>query len=377
MRRGRVFILFALLLLGIALAVYLLMIKGGEDGDGDGATTEVVPTAVRDANIVLAAQDISRGAEIPPDAVMITTYPSDMLVTGDGGMITDINLVVGHYARMDIARGVPITSNMVTDKVGDLLDVGSDAAIAIEPGYTAIAIPITRLSSVAYAIREGDQVDVLVSMLVADLDREFQTLLPSISAVLFGVDGPLTGRICDMVNETQPGVYMCVANSDKPIGRTETDVSTGELLYMIPSEIQRPRLVTQRIIEKATVLNVGTFPLEEEIYQPTYVAPEEGGQTDQPLTTVIIQPDIITLVVKPQDALALNYAMKAGIDIVLTLRSPDDPTQTETTTVSLEYLFDNYKITVPSKPAYGLQPRLDRIIPPVLPNDSATMSPTQ
>jgi Flp pilus assembly protein CpaB len=372
MRRGRLLVLLALLLIGVALVAYLLL-QGGLGGGEEVGPAE--PTAEpRDATIVIAAQEIPRGAEIPPDAVMLSAYPSDMLVTGDGGMVTDVNLVVGRIARMDIARGVPLTSNMVTDRAGSLLDVGSDAALAIPEGYTAIAMPITRLSSVAYALREGDEVDVLVSMLVADLDSEFQTLLPNISAVLFGIDGPLTGRVCDLFQPgATPGTYQCVLSTQLPIGRTETDVSTGELLYLLPTETQRPRLVTQRIVEQAKVLNVGTFPLQDEIYQPTYVSPEEGEQTpEQTVTTVSKPPDIITLIVSPQDALALNYVMKAGMDIVFTLRSPDDLSQIETTSVSLEYLFNNYSITVPSKPAYGLQPRLDKIIPPVLPNDSGS-----
>lgn len=373
MRRGRLLVLVALLFLGVALVAYLFLMR---QPDGNNQAGSAEPTAEpREATIVIAAQDIPRGAEIPIDAVMTSAYPADMLVTGDGGMITDLNLVVGKYARMRIARGLPITSNMVTDKAGELLDVGSDAAIAIPEGYTAIAVPITRLSSVAYALREGDQVDVLVSMLVADVDFEFQTLLPNISAVLFGVDGPLSGRICDLFQPGgTPGTYACVASGQLPIGRTETDVSTGELLYMIPRETQRPRLVTQRLIEQATVLNVGTFPLQDELYQPAYVSPEEGAQSpEQTVTTVSKPPDIITLIVEPQQALALNYVMKADIDIVLTLRSPNDPIHTETTSVSLEYLFNTYNITVPSKPAYGLQPRLDQIIPPVLPNDGSTV----
>jgi Flp pilus assembly protein CpaB len=306
---------------------------------------------------------------IPIDGVIISPFPSDMLVTGDGGMITDIGLVVGKHARMDIARGVPITSNMVTETAGDLLGTGSDISIAIEEGFTAIAIPISRLSSVAYALRAGDEVDVLFTMLVADIDQVFQTELPDKSVVLVGLDRPLTGQVCDLV---EPESGMCILSAGAlPLGRAETDSSTGELLYLMPSEPQRPRLVTARVIEKAKVLNVGTFPLEDQIYQPTYVAPEEGGQPAEQTVVAAVtqQPDIITLMVRPQEALALNYAIKSGIDIVFTLRGPNDVSQTETSSVSLEFLFNTYNITVPSKPAFGLQPRLDNIISPVLPND--------
>jgi len=370
MRRGRVLVLVALLVLGLALAGYLFLTLGS-DGDGEVVAPAVTPE-IRDANIVIAAQDIPRGAVIPADGVIISPFPSDMLVTGDGGMLTDIGQVVGRRARMEIARGVPITANMLTEQAGDLLGVGSDAAIAIEPGFTAIAIPVSRLSSVAYAIRAGDEVDVLASLLVVDLDAEFQSLLPDKSVVLVGIDRPLTGQVCDMVD---PSTGACILmGTPLPLGRSETDVSTGELLYLNPSEEQRPRLVTQRLIEKATVLHVGTFPLQDEVYQPTYVTPEEGGQPVEQttITPAVEPPDIITLIVRPQEALALNYAIKAGIDLVFTLRGPDDFSQTETSSVSLEYLFNNYNITIPSKPAYGLQPRLDEIISPVLPNDGSS-----
>jgi CheY-like chemotaxis protein len=80
-------------------------------------------------------------------------------------------------------------------------------------------------------------------------------------------------------------------------------------------------------------------------------------------------PDIVTLIVTPQDALTINWAMKSGVDLVLTLRGPKDDTTTETTSVTLNYLVDNYNITVPSKLPYGLEPRLTTPINPVLPND--------
>jgi Flp pilus assembly protein CpaB len=366
MRRGRIFVLFALVLIGVALVAYLLI--QGQSQNGDGQLTPETTPEIRDANIVIAAQDIPRGALIPADGVLLADFPADMVVET---MATDIGQVVGRRARMEIARGVPITTNMITEQAGELLGTGSDASIAIEHGYTAISIPMTRLSGVAYALRDGDVVDVIISMLISDLDTEFQTRLPDIAAVLIGLDGPLTGMICDAYSEE---TGECIVTSTKPIGRSETDVSTGELLYLIPSEGQRPRLVTQRLIEKATVLHVGTFPLEDSVYASDLVTTEQGGQTttEETITTVTQAPDIVTLIVAPQDALALNYAVKAGIDIVLTLRAPDDPNQFETSSVSLQYLIDNYNISVPTKLSIGLEPRVDVLIPPVLPNDSTT-----
>ncbi|NIM95710.1 MAG: hypothetical protein GTO18_18575 [Anaerolineales bacterium] len=358
MRRGRVFILLALILLGIAVVAFLF--TRGTGITGGPAEPEPTPL-VMEATIVIAAQDIPRGAVIPADGVILSPYPADMVVET---MATDIAEVVGKRARMDIARGVPITTNMVTEEAGDLLGTGSDASLAIKPGFSAISIPITRLSGVAFALRPGDSVDVLVSMLVADLDAEFQSLLPNISAVLVDPDGEtLTSLVCDAFTE-EAG---CVFTEPRPFGRSEVDPATGELVFLRQGETQRPRLVTQRLVERATVLHVGTFPLEA--VREVVITEEGETQEMEQVSSVVVTPDIVTLIVSPQDALALNYAVKAGIDIVLTLRGPDDLTQFETSSVSLQYLFDNYNIAVPSKLPYGLQPRLDSIITPVLPNE--------
>ena len=55
-----------------------------------------------------------------------------------------------------------------------------------------------------------------------------------------------------------------IAGAGSPVGRIEIDPALGETgpLYVIPSEDQRPRLVTQSIVQDAIVLWVGDFPLE-------------------------------------------------------------------------------------------------------------------
>jgi Flp pilus assembly protein CpaB len=356
MRRGRVLILLALLLIFGAAVVFLLS-KGIKPTPTE--TPSETPV-VMEATVILAAQNIPRGALIQGDALYSARFPQDMVVEG---MVTDPAQIVNHYARTEIARGMPITLTMVTDKAGDLLETGSEAALAIEPGFTAIAIPMSRLSGVAYAVQDGDQVDVLVSLMVVDLDQGFQTVLPNISMIFVGPEGPITGLVCDNLTETG-----CTSSEPRPVGRVETDTATAELLYVTPSEVQRPRLVTQRIVQMARVLHVGTYPLEGAA-AATVTQQTEGGQQQVEQAPVPVMPDIITLIVRPQEALALNYAVKAGLDIVLTLRSPNDINVVETSSVTLEYLFQNYGISVPTKLPYGLDPRRDDIIKPVLPND--------
>lgn len=378
MRRGRILILFALILiLGVA-AAYLLLRPSEE-------VVEVTPTPGPDeipsdmVMVVVAAQDVARGSEIPRDAIVLQQMPADLVVeTWIAGTDEETlySQVVERRARTDIARGIPVTTAMITERAGDLLGAGSDAAIAIPPGYTAIAIPMTRLSGVAFALRGGDSVDVLITLLMVDLNPDFQTILPDRNLMLVDSDGNiLTGSGCSRVTRTEMGLE-CTNDEPPPVGRVVTNEDLDVQIYGIPSEEQRPRLLTQRLVEGATVLHVGTFPLEDIEEEIVAVPTEEAGvgapPPQQGEVEVVLPPtpDIVTLIVTPQDALALNWAMKVGADMVLTLRAPGDTMSVETVTVTLQYLIDNYSITVPAKLPYGLEPPIEQPIVPVLPNDA-------
>jgi len=81
-------------------------------------------------------------------------------------------------------------------------------------------------------------------------------------------------------------------------------------------------------------------------------------------------PDILTLIVSPQDAVALNYLMYTGADLSLALRASGDDAVIETQAVTLQFLLDNYRIPVPSRQAYGITPPTDVLVAPTLENNS-------
>ena len=89
----------------------------------------------------------------------------------------------------------------------------------IPPGKVAYALPVGRYSGVAWAIRPGDHVDVIISLLVVDLDEEFQTILPNNASCV----QPPEGEGC------QGGV----------LGRLEV-LPNGWVVNLRPSEEQRP-----------------------------------------------------------------------------------------------------------------------------------------
>jgi Flp pilus assembly protein CpaB len=386
MRRPRILILIALvLLLGAAAAYFLLSGGGGEEPAEVQATPEFASDVVF---VAIAAQDIARGADIPEDGIVMSRMPANMVVEtmisgpDEEGIRTR---VVGKIARQDIGRGVPITEAMLTDQTGDLLAGGSDASLAIPPGYTAIAVPMSRLTGVAYAIQTGDVIDVLISLMFVDVDPDFQSLLPNFVTAISAPGGTAEFPSPSLTGEVQP---VTVNDEDSsgdyfPLGKVVEEERTGQPFHVIPQEDQRPRIVTQRIVDSARVLHVGTFPLDgAQLTAEATPAAEEGvgapppqeGQTVQQVTE---EPDIITLIVTPQDALALNWAMKVGAHLTFTLRAPNDSEVTETTSVTLQYLIDNYNVTIPTKIPYQLEPRVDELVTPQLSNDKSASETQQ
>lgn len=373
MRRGRILILFALILLLGAVAAYLVLSRLTGGGAAPQAQETQGPAFGGEAQIVIAAQDISRGAVIPQDGVILSPFPADFVVET---MITDLNQVVGHRARMDIARGVPVTQNMITDKAGDLLGTGSDASLAIPPGFTAVTIPMNRFSGVGFALADGDSVDVLVNMLMVDIDPTFQTLLPDNTGIFVDQNGQVL--TANGVEQTSQNAQGSSASTSKPLplGRVDTEQTTGQQVYLLPNGDQRPRLVSQRLISNATVLHVGQFATAAAtpVPQQQQGAGAPSGQQQQVAVATPPPPDLVTLIVKPQDALALEWALNAGANLVMTLRGPGDTSDTTTSSVTLQYLIDNYDIAVPSQLPYGLEPVLQapaRQLEPSLPGGAA------
>jgi pilus assembly protein CpaB len=359
--------------------VYFLMQMGAEPDAEPTGEGGLPPDMVF---VVIAAQDMPRGSAIPDDGVIVTRMPANLVVETMIAGPDEFGLlerVVGRIARMDIARGIPLTEAMITDQPGDLLSAGSDASNAIPAGQTAIAIPMDRLSGVAWALRPGDNVDVLISLLLVDVDPDFQTALPNLMTQLVGPGGTEENPAPFITSGLQP----LEDNRPQPLpdfifGRIDTDPEADQPIHVFPREqSQRPRLVTQRLVENATVLHIGNFSLSD-LYQTVVVqvAAEEGAGAPPPQQQAGVEgeqeplfgPDIITIIVSPQEALAINWAIKSGVDLVLTLRSPNDTVTTETTSVTLQYIVETYNVTIPTKLPYSLEPGVMDDDGPTLPN---------
>lgn len=201
-------------------------------------------------------------------------------------------------------------------------------------------------------------------MLITDVDTSYQTRLPNDTVITFGAQSTVTepsGAIS--VGVLQPSAPYIDGDAIAR-GRYELDNTVNQPIYVIPSEVQRPRLVCQTVIQDAMVLKVGMYPLEDSKASPaaeptavvaTEVAPEPTGPS---------YPGSITIVVSPQDTLILNYLSLAGAKLSLALKSASDTAPFSTDPVTLQYIMDQKNIPAPVKLPYGVEPRVDTLIFP-------------
>lgn len=291
--------------------------------------------------IVLSAQNIARGQMITEDAVYLQNWPTDAVPVG---ALTALEQAYNHIARVDIARGTPVVESMLTTQAGEVIGIGSEASMQIPEGRVAYAFPISRYTGIAWALRPGDRVDVLVSMLLVNLDDEFQTILPNSAACLTLEEG----ETC------QAGL----------LGRTEI-LPNGTVVNVIPSEPQRPRLVTQMTVQDALVLRVGDWPMPETVVpsqttagtegsaaQSTAGTEGQGGEAAPPTPTVLS----VTIAVSPQEAAVLEYALLSNARVTLVLRSAASEGTVSTSPVTLQYLMTQYGIENPPLLPYGITP---------------------
>jgi len=311
--------------------------------------------------IYIAGQNIPQGEIIVEELLSTMDIPQDKVVSV---MYTtdQRSELLNKTAKYPIDQGVVITRSMVSD--GTVAAGGPEWAAQIPQGMAAVAIPTTRLESVAFGVRDGAHVDVSTCMLFADIDPSFQTLLPNHVSELRQPGTAAEGEV--------PAVTLGVGGDAGVQGRTEVESAFQQGIYVIPSEAQRPRLVCQMILQNAVVLKFGGFPLQQA--QPT---PQEGDQQAAATQQATEIPDIVTLVVSPQDSVTLSYLVYSGAKITLSLRNALDESRTATEAATLQFLLSQYNIPVPAKLPYAMQPRIDDLNSTFLPNDVVTVPPAE
>ncbi len=331
MRRGRMFIYVALIIVVVvaAGAIWLWRRNATTGIPGSQSTPDA-----RYVEIITAGQNIYPGTPITVDMLTTMQIPEEKLVEGEYTNMAD---VVSMYAKLSITQGTPIVSSMISSTPGTVSLPGSTWSPFIPQGLTAVSIPINRLTSVAYGIRDGDYVNVIVTFQVVDVDAAYQSILPNkTGGVITSQSRSLligSGTGADMTTSLVTGedilnlMAQVAGSGSGPVGRVEVSEDLEEPFYVLPSESQRPRLVSQMVMQNVQVLHVGMFPLPGEVVGDLLVAPPLGTETtptptnpDEQVTPTIARPDIITLMVPTQDAVTLTWLVYSGTQITLTLR---------------------------------------------------------
>jgi pilus assembly protein CpaB len=353
MRRGRILI-FVVLIILIGLVVGLFALQ---------QFLRLRPAqSPANVDIYVAGQNIPQGGAITEAVLTTISIPQDKVISVMFTRDELAQLTTNKIARFPLDQGTVITEAMVVDKSIAVTVEGPQWAALVPPGMTAVSIPSTRLGLSGYSVADGAHVNVTGCFLFVDVDPAFQSLLPNHLSVITG-----TGILPDTLPVLSLGATGAAAEGAPVQGRLELDPSLQQPFYLTPSESARPRVACQLLLQDVVVLRVGNFP----VANSAQVAEQPANQNQQQQQASPAGPDIVTLIVSPQDATTLTYLSYTNAQIQLSLRNPTDQSRQATEAATLQFLLSQYNIPVPAKLPYALEPRLDALVAPVLQNDAA------
>lgn len=380
--RPRTFILLIVVLLVGAVAAVLIFLNlsnGGTvtdvlpgNGEQNGATITIednggepgipVPSPTPDfQDVVVARVRLPVGTMITEEMLRVEQRPASNIALQGGYTFTDTARIVNRIARVEIARGQEILTAMLTNVPTDVAEFGSDLSLFIPTGEVTIAFPINATSGLAFAMRPGDEVDMIMTLNTIEIDPEFRTALPN-REFRVSEQGLLSG---------QPFLFESTAQ-----GRLEFIPELNQVALIIPGKsadeqkdgddaIIIPKSVTQLTIQQAKVMWVGTWT-DPRILELNAEAQEQAADASANLlaTPTPIRPDYaafsetadthVILSLSAQDALALKWAREQGVSIDLALRSPGDQTVFTTVSVSLPQMIDQGALAIPEPMHFDL-----------------------
>ncbi len=308
----------------------------------DGFSDESLPDMVE---VVVSLQTIPRGWQMTADELTVDMRPAENVGTN---VITDVQKAIGLYARTDIYQGQTLTSDALVADIRQVVTEEVGPSSLIPPGFVAQAVPMDRLSGVAYSLSEGDYVDILVSFVLKEIDPQFQTLL----------ENNITFYLRD--EEGNPIVITI-----DPYGRFD-ELPTGENTLIAPSEKPRRPILVSMILQNAKVIQVGNWmpggpvqsstptpvPVPEDV--PEDATPTPAADTIQPTSTPN-PPETLLLALLPQDQLLLKYAVEADADVDFALRGVNDGQLYTIENVDFNYIKERFNIVIPANYDYTVE----------------------
>jgi Flp pilus assembly protein CpaB len=217
------------------------------------------PTAAT-TQIAIAIQNVPARSPVEAGQVGVTDWPQ--AVPTPIGAVDQPSAVIGKLALIPIYPGQPILSQMVVEQEQPK-QTRSNAALILEKGMVAQAIPVTVVSDVAEAIQPGDRVDVVA-------------------------------------------IFKAQSSSANSV-------------------------VAQRLLADVLILQVGSW--------------SNSPKSSQ--TGVANATSVVTLQIKPQDALVLHYAIENAASFTFVLRAANDHEILPLDPVTLDYINQRFGFKLP------------------------------
>ena len=204
--RLRIFLILFLILLVGAVAVVLVvsnfggltLFNGGNANNGDTATTQnegtpqaepglPLPTAtpeLRFVEVLVARVRLRPGDRISQDLLTVEFRPEDNVAVRANYTFSNPEELEGVIVGTEIAPGQAILTSMLALNPTDLTASGSDLSLYVNRGNVAVAFPIDPYTGIGYAMRPGDKIDVMMTLVLQRVDEEFQSALPNQLAIV-------------------------------------------------------------------------------------------------------------------------------------------------------------------------------------------------
>lgn len=348
----------------------------GAEGDSETAVS-IAQALTETVEVVVSLQTVERGWQMTAAELVTDTRFINEVNTN---VITDTQYAIGLYARTKIFQGETLTKDALVSDPGLIGETEYGPSSLIPPGYIAQSVPMDRLSGVAYALNEGDYVDIMMTFYFYQIDEQFQTYLQN--AAIFYMEEPVqdTGTEGEGEAGAEQGPTQTNIIVVWPYGRFE-ELPTGDTVHIYGSEYQRPVPVSM-ILQNARVIQVGNYVPPDPIV-PATPTPEpiaEGEPTPTPVPggavtippTATPYPDVLLVALTPQQQLFLKYAVESQANIDFALRGANDTQLYTVENVDINFLLERFDIQIPP----GFNYSVDLPFPNVTPTPNTQAVPT-
>ncbi len=285
-RSNRLVILVGVLLAVLAFVAVVVLLNQSEP-------TQQAEEEVK-AKVLVATRDIAIGDEVTPSDVEVVEVDPEAV---SGTPLVDPSQLANRVALREVPEGAQVNVEVFGQLSGTV-----DIVSQLQPGEKAIAIQVDRVTGLDFLIKQGDQVDVVIS-------ANIQVLQPTADS---------------LANPDQPPRFETIPGLEN--ARTvKTVLQDKRVLYVSETRIK---------------------PEEAPAASPTPQQAEQPSQPEAPIERVII-----VFAGTDADAELIKFAQRDDSELgafSVVLRHPDDDAIEETEGLTIDALIERYAVPIPN-----------------------------